>query len=418
MSSASPPSDQASWISDLLRAGADSAMPGGIGERAKPSTLPRGVWANRWFPSFSYSVRIWILGLPFVVIMALLTGLHDWLRDLNQPGPQSPYWALSVAYFVVLCYWLAIAPIMFSALRAYPLPKLVVGKHLVLHSLFFAVAAVVFLVYLWAADMLFLRNLGPVREAYRPFFSFLRMAGPIVLTNPFRYYLPLAALGYIGFYKNMLQKRELEARSLEGELARARLQLLRTRLQPHFLFNTLHSISGLMREDVETADRMLILLSDLLRITLLIPEDQEYVALREELAHLGKYLEIVQARFKDRVSVHYQVSMDCMEMTVPFLLLQPIVENAVRHGVTDRVSGGVIRVEIADTGSYLKIVIEDNGPGMRATRESKAGMKIGISSTRERLQRLYGDRASLNMTSSTSGTRVSIHIPTQMPAVA
>jgi len=99
-------------------------------------------------------------------------------------------------------------------------------------------------------------------------------------------------------------------------------------------------------------------------------------------------------------------------------LLQPIVENAVRHGVTDRVSGGVIRVEIADTGSYLKIVIEDNGPGMRATRESKAGMKIGISSTRERLQRLYGDRASLNMTSSTSGTRVSIHIPTQMPAVA
>jgi LytS/YehU family sensor histidine kinase len=156
---------------------------------------------------------------------------------------------------------------------------------------------------------------------------------------------------------------------------------------------------------------MLVLLSDLLRLTLENPDHEEHVPLRVELNHLRKYLEIEQARFGSRISVQYDIALDCLDIPVPSLLLQPIAENAVRHGVARRVSGGIVLVSIACDLTTLKIVIADNGPGFSQSAASEPGLRIGISSTQSRLRQMYGDAASIHLNSTQDGTRVCIWIP-------
>jgi signal transduction histidine kinase len=192
-------------------------------------------------------------------------------------------------------------------------------------------------------------------------------------------------------YYAKFRERELRASQLESRLAQAQLEVLRMQLQPHFLFNTLHTISAFMQEgEIEAADRMISRLSDLLRLALEGGGAQE-VPLRQEMSFLERYLEIQQIRFQDQLRVSLRVPDELLDACVPSLILQPLVENAIKHGVTPRAEGGEVSVEVTREDGRLRLAVRDDGPGITAA-STRVGNGVGLANTRARLEQLYGDR--------------------------
>jgi len=178
-----------------------------------------------------------------------------------------------------------------------------------------------------------------------------------------------------------------ESRERELEATRLALENLRAQLQPHFLFNTLQSISTLIHRDQAAADRMLTDLSDLLRLSLRTTASQE-VPLREELGFLDRYLDIMRVRFGDRLKIAVEADPDVRDALVPSLVLQPIVENAITHGMADRPDIGHVAVRARRDGTSLALEVSDDGPGPGPVAPTNG---IGLTNTRERIARLYGD---------------------------
>ena len=234
----------------------------------------------------------------------------------------------------------------------------------------------------------------------------LRAAGlpPRSLSLLFNIPLNLAAYWLIAGVTWTLDANLRSAR-LESSLTAARLDLLRTQIQPHFLFNTLHGIAELMHEDVDAADRMVMRLSELLRATLETGGKQE-VSLRDELTLLERYIDIERMRLGERLRFSTDVDPRALDRAVPMLLLQPLVENSVRHAIADRRDGGCIEVRAHESGEWLAIEIEDDGPGFAEQRPNG----IGLANVRDRLQHLYGDRQSLQVSSEKRGL-VRIELP-------
>ncbi|HKX28350.1 MAG TPA: histidine kinase [Blastocatellia bacterium] len=181
---------------------------------------------------------------------------------------------------------------------------------------------------------------------------------------------------------------ELRAANLETQLVQAQLNALRMQLHPHFLFNTLNSISVLMRKDLEAADRMLLQLGTLLRVMLTGNTTHE-IQLRQELEILDRYLEIEKIRFQDRLTVKLQIDPAALEALVPQLLFQPLVENAIRHGIAEREAGGVIEICAERRNGTVHLQVRDNGPGLK-TASGTFSEGVGLSNSRSRLEYLYG----------------------------
>jgi signal transduction histidine kinase len=211
------------------------------------------------------------------------------------------------------------------------------------------------------------------------------------------------------FYEHSKAREQREA-ELESRLAQARLQALRMQLNPHFLFNTLNSIASLVHEQPQ-AEAMIEALSDLLRLTL-TASDRAEVTLREELNLLDRYLLIEQTRFGDRLRVEKQVEVAALEAVVPILILQPLVENAVKHGIETRIAPGLICISVQRAGEALGLEVSDNGRGLGPVGEEKLQEGVGLSNTRSRLKELYNGRASLELHSGkTGGFSARIQIP-------
>ena len=198
-----------------------------------------------------------------------------------------------------------------------------------------------------------------------------------------------------------------ESRERELEATRLALENLRAQLQPHFLFNTLQSISTLIHRDQAAADRMLTDLSDLLRLSLRTTASQE-VPLREELGFLDRYLDIMRVRFGDRLVIDVAADTAVREALVPSLVLQPIVENAITHGMADRPDIGHVAVRARRDGNALWLEVSDDGPGLSAA--SGDGNGIGLANTRERVARLYGDAGKVELIAN-GGLTVRISLP-------
>jgi len=210
-------------------------------------------------------------------------------------------------------------------------------------------------------------------------------------------------------YYRKYRERERHASELEKHLVQAKLQALQMQLNPHFLFNTLHSISSLMHKDVEAADRMIMRLSDLLRAALSSADTQE-VSLRKELELLKLYLGIEQIRFGDRLSVQMNVADETLDAQVPNLILQPLVENAIRHGIEPRARPGKIELHASRQADALSLAVCDNGKGIPDTKPAREG--VGLSNTRERLRELYGEEHRFELRQSAEGgLRVEMTIP-------
>ena len=229
----------------------------------------------------------------------------------------------------------------------------------------------------------------------------------------FLFYALLLGIGHLVLYYRRYREREHAAELLARGLTEARLQSLKMQLQPHFLFNTLNAISALIPADAKPARRMLALLGDLLRTTLEQKETQE-VTLREELAFLKPYLEIEQARLEDRLTVVMNVAPDTLDARVPHLILQPLVENAVRHGIAARIEPG--RVEISASREpddrFLLLEIRDDGRGLGRASEAGSRMGVGLTNIRSRLEQLYGGEHRFTLENQAGGgVRVRISLP-------
>ena len=243
---------------------------------------------------------------------------------------------------------------------------------------------------------------------YAPLYNLLNPTEPrawsMVLLGGFyadmlAYWASVGVIHAIEYYR--------ESRERELEATRLALENLRAQLQPHFLFNTLQSISTLIHRDQAAADRMLTDLSDLLRLSLRSSASQE-VPLREELAFLDRYLDIMRVRFGDRLRIAVEAPDDVRDALVPSLVLQPIVENAITHGMADRPDLGRVAVRAHRNGKTLWLEVSDDGPGLSAPASDGNG--IGLANTRERVKRLYGDAGAVDLFTD-RGLTVRIAIP-------
>jgi two-component system, LytTR family, sensor kinase len=229
-------------------------------------------------------------------------------------------------------------------------------------------------------------------------------------------YWALVGLQHALDYSRQAREREVRAARLEARLIESQLQALQQQLHPHFLFNTLHAISTLVHRDPDKADLMIERLSDLLRITLRKVGVQE-VELAEELEYLRAYLDIEQVHFGSRLRVEYRIDAAAMDVLVPTLILQPLVENAIRHGLEPMARPGTLGIEAQAEGDTLWLRILDDGAGFAPNWQRTEG--VGLANTRSRLERLYGQQAALTIRDNPGGgVVIDIHIPLRRSSFA
>jgi LytS/YehU family sensor histidine kinase len=229
-------------------------------------------------------------------------------------------------------------------------------------------------------------------------------------------YWALMGLQHALDYSRQAREREVRAARLEARLIESQLQALQQQLHPHFLFNTLHAISTLVHRDPDKADLMIERLSDLLRITLHKVGVQE-VELAEELEYLRAYLDIEQVHFGSRLRLEYRLDAGAMDVLVPTLILQPLVENAIRHGLEPMVRPGTLGIEAQTDGETLRLRILDDGAGFAPNWQRVEG--VGLANTRSRLERLYGQQAAFTIRDNPGGgVVVDIQIPLRRSSFA
>ncbi|HEX2205971.1 MAG TPA: histidine kinase [Longimicrobium sp.] len=204
-----------------------------------------------------------------------------------------------------------------------------------------------------------------------------------------QWYGAMVAVAHLVDYHRRWREREVQTAQLGARLSDARLEALKMQIQPHFLFNTLHSISELVHEDPAAADRMITRLGDLLRRTVDHAGAHE-VTLAQEMEFLEAYLDIQQTRFQDTLTVRLHVPEALMDARVPNLILQPLVENAIRHGTAPRGGAGRIEVTAERDGETLRLEVRDNGAGLPPVAPPRAREGVGVRNTRQRLAQLYG----------------------------
>ncbi len=224
-------------------------------------------------------------------------------------------------------------------------------------------------------------------------------------------YFVIVGVSHAVEYYRRYQERERTAALLEAQLSRAQLQALKMQLHPHFLFNTLNTISALIHRDPRAADRMVARLGDLLRLTL-DNHGVEEVTLKEELEFLAKYLEIERTRFHDRLSVYMEIEPESLDARVPNLLLQPLVENAIKHGISARPGAGHIELTARRENGMLLLSVRDDGIGLPPDWLTCGQSGVGLTNTRARLAQLYGARHTFSLTNiAGGGLEVAITIP-------
>lgn len=315
-------------------------------------------------------------------------------------------WSRSLAIWLAWAYvWALLTPVILWLAARFPLERPRLATALGVHAASSAaLVAIDLALYAAVAPWVGALSAGPTWVA-----TYSRLLGTTFFLGLPVYWILVGAMQAVRLAR-AARERERRASRLEAQLAEARLAALRAQLQPHFLFNALNSVSVLMHEDVEAADRVLVQLSGLLRRALESSAAPE-VPLYEEMAFLEAYLAIEQVRFEDRLRYRVEIAPEVLDARVPSLILQPLVENAVRHGLGT--SPAPCRIEIAAErrNGSLHLSVRDDGPGI----SPGAAEGVGLSNTRSRLQLLYGDAHSFYLaTAPGGGLLVTLAIPLSM----
>lgn len=341
----------------------------------------------------------------FWTFFALLSAGNGMLdprgRALYGMYPAAPFaLALSVAYA-----WAALTPLLFWIAARFSADRGSWARR-VLALLLIALVIAMCMDFLLAFARM---HLLPARPRGPPELNFFVRASRFWFMNQF---IVVAAILCAGFARNFFLRyhaRREEAIRLTAQLADARLAALRSQLDPHFLFNTLHAVSALVERDPRGVRRMIARLSELLRMTLEGRREQE-IPLREELDFLDRYLEIMLIRFQGRLEIEKRIDPRLDDALVPNLVLQPLVENAIQHGVAKIEGVGRIEIVARLDGSTVVLSVLDNGPGRAESSTPAEG--IGLGNTRERLVQLYGADQSLTLMPRESG---GVHAQVRLP---
>ena len=351
------------------------------------------------------SRRLFILIVSCATFLAVLYGARTIFATIAQQRPID--WVRQVGFEFVFWYvWAAFTPLVIWFARRFDPQREAARSVLALIAFGLLIAPLQATVEFSLAYAIDILRHAPEAEMVLRRRIFWRAIGVETFGNFIVY--ALIVCGYYAYdYYQKYREREMRSVELEGQLAQAELQNLKMQLHPHFLFNTLHTISVLMMRDANLANRMLIRLSDLLRITLDNTGGQ-MVPLKQELDFLRGYLEIEQTRFQDRLTVDIDVQPAALDAQVPNLILQPLVENAIRHGIATRPGAGRIDLRATTEGPVLCLRVHDDGPGLDGS--FKKG--IGLTNTEARLRQLYGAAHSFAIrNSSAGGVEVTITIP-------
>ncbi|HYE72202.1 MAG TPA: histidine kinase [Blastocatellia bacterium] len=303
-----------------------------------------------------------------------------------------------VGWLVWSYCWFTLTPIMLWLSRRFPLQGGNLLRPLAIHIFAALVISVVI-----SGEFIIARNLimGSLFPESVPYFESFSQLVPKEFHVGLMVYGPVLGIDQAIAYYFRYRERELQALNLETQLVQAQLDALRMQLHPHFLFNTLNSISVLMHRDIDAAERMLLQLSSLLRATLAGSGTHE-IELRQELEILERYLEIEQIRFQDRLTVKMHIDPAALDALVPQFFFQPLVENAIRHGIANRESGGTIDIYAQRKDSEVYLEVRDNGPGFDASKGSLIE-GVGLSNTRSRLEYLYGAKSHLKVCNAETG---------------
>ena len=345
---------------------------------------------------FARYVGLWTV---LVVVFAIQRYLRDQLGGPIWSAFDYLRWSMIQWYT-----WAALAPLVFRLAATYP----VVGT-LRLRNLGWQMAAsagVTLLAMLIGALVSTFFEPSSFEEQVRQF------VGQHFATGLLTYWALFAIQQALQFHAEKT-RREIDASRMATELAQSRLQALKSQLQPHFLFNTLHAIATLLKEDALSAEDMLLRLSDLLRAFLEDYDGQE-ISLRRELVLLDLYLGIQAMRFKDRLTTRIYVAPDTLDCAVPSLILQPIVENAIHHGISERLGTDCIEIESRREGDRLCIEVRNRNSTLEGggRKPPRAGHGVGLSNTELRLRELYGDAGQVRLDMIwPEGVACRIHVP-------
>ncbi len=306
------------------------------------------------------------------------------------------HWVIEGALELLWWYvWAAYTPLVMGLAKRFPLtgPRLI--PHIAIHAITSLTMAPL------ASLTQYFLSRGLLRLVFR-------ITGPGVLhfLSPFRvsvlfmtftgmltYWLVVGLYQSMHFYQVAMERQTIAAQ-LETQLSHAELENLKSQLHPHFLFNSLHTIGILMQEDVDAASHLLVCLGDLLRMALERRENE--ITLQSELEFVRKYLEIEQTRFHDRLKVHIDVPPDLLAVYVPSLALQPLVENAIKHGISVDSAAGRLEIAAQRQNGRVWLCVRDDGPGPAPGSRLRFG--VGLTNIQSRLKQLYGDESSLELT--------------------
>lgn len=350
--------------------------------------------SDRRAPERSLSGRELSLIVLFWTSLATLSAINRLIDPRGFGFRMSPTAPILYA-FVEAWVWAAMTPLVFwlSSRASVGRSKWVVRiPGLVVAGLVIAVAVTIILAL--AREAIF--PIPPRRRAGSSFALF-RELGRFRFANHLLLYFAVLAAGFAREYFLRDQSRQREAARLEAQLAEARLEALRMQINPHFLFNTLNAISALVERDPAGVRRMIARLSELLRSTI-DRHGTDEVPLREELAFLQRYIDIMEIRFQGRLEVVTSIAADTLDALVPNLILQPIAENALEHGVS-RVDKGRVEIASRRDGARLVLTVRDTGPGLPELERSG----VGLANTRARLQQLHGAAAKLELRPAAEG---------------
>jgi two-component system LytT family sensor kinase len=348
---------------------------------------------RRWQP--------WLLGFAVWTVLGLLSAAQTsiyFMRD-GRPVPWTPVIIDRLADWYTCALF---TPLFFWLVRAMPWER----------SRWWRPAIIQALIALACVPVKYVMYAGIVQWLIPDYRSVV--VGRLIVGNLIYEFMAFgvmfAVIHAVEFYRRALEDTARAAR-LETRLAEARVEALTAQLQPHFLFNTLHAISTLMHRDVDAADTMLARLGDLLRRTLDSHNGSE-VPLSEELRLLDAYLDIARVRFQDRLTVDVTIAAETNGALVPRFVLQPLVENALQHGIGSRNGRGRITIQARREGERLRLSVSDDGVGgvLRDNGFPREG--IGLTNTRQRLRERYGSDHSLQLTNGEGGgLLVAVDIP-------
>jgi Putative regulator of cell autolysis len=283
--------------------------------------------------------------------------------------------------------WAILSPLLFRFSRRFPIEFRPLNlRNLLLYFpaliSFAGIHQVIHLAVLWSIAPRWRQRFPALIDCYRAYFGFGFYIDLIIAL------LIVIAVHALLYYQNF-RASELAQSSLKTQLAQAQLRALKMQLHPHFLFNTLHSISSLVLEDPPKANSMIARLGDFLRLTL-ENSNQQLVSLKEETEFLRCYLEIEQVRFGDRLTVALELEPQTLSVQVPHLILQPVVENAIQHAIAPRAARGHINIEAKRFNNLLRLEVRDNGPGIALNDGLVRTEGVGLSNVRARLHQIYG----------------------------